>query len=64
METANLICFKCKHFFGNTDKLEIGCEAFEDGIPDEVLLTNEHSKPLPDQGNTIVFEQVEPKQKP
>lgn len=53
MTTAiDLICFNCKHFnpFGS------GCEAFPDGIPDQILITNKHSKPIPNQGNDIVFE--------
>jgi hypothetical protein len=49
--TKDLICFNCKHF----DIIEGGCSAFPDGIPDIILLTNKHSKPLPDQGNDIVF---------
>jgi hypothetical protein len=32
-----------------------GCHAFPDGIPDEILLTNEHSKPLSGQSNDLVF---------
>ena len=35
------------------------CLAF-DVIPDEILHgTNQHDKPLPDQKNTIVFEDIE-----
>jgi hypothetical protein len=58
MTTAiDLICFNCKHKF----EFGMGCEAFNDGfgIPDEILMTNQHSKPLPDQGNDIVFEPKE-----
>jgi hypothetical protein len=51
-DTIDLICYKCKHF----TPLEGGCEAFPEGIPDEILRTNEHSKPLADQKNSIVFE--------
>lgn len=46
------ICFKCKHFnvFG-------GCKAFQD-IPEEILSgENDHSKPLKNQKNDIVFEE-------
>jgi hypothetical protein len=56
MEYQNVICFKCKHF----DDLLGGCEAFRDDIPDEILSgENDHSKPLPDQGNDIVFEPID-----
>lgn len=54
MEAVNLICFKCKHFdkFG----LNEGCDAFPLGIPDEITSgNNDHSKPLKEQDNDIVF---------
>jgi hypothetical protein len=51
--TDNFICFKCIHKF----KWEIGCEAFPDGIVNQVLLSNQHDKPLPEQDNEIVFEE-------
>jgi len=49
--TIDLICFNCRHFW----KTPQGCYAFPDGIPDEILLTNEHSKPMSGQGNDLVF---------
>jgi hypothetical protein len=53
MEAVNLICFKCKHF----RRFEGGCDAFPDGIPDEIVTDpNNHSKPLSFQTNNIVFE--------
>jgi hypothetical protein len=54
MDAVNLICFRCKHF----DRFEHGgCTAFPDGIPDVITSgENDHSKPLPGQGNDIVFE--------
>ncbi|MDZ4709352.1 MAG: hypothetical protein SH818_13220 [Saprospiraceae bacterium] len=52
-DTINLICWTCKHL----DDINGGCKAFPDGIPDEVLVSNEHSKRLPDQLNDIVFEE-------
>jgi len=51
-ETIDLICFNCKH----QNILDVGCRAFPDGIPDEILQSNEHSKPLPGKGNDLVFE--------
>ncbi len=47
------ICFKCKHFSIATST----CTAFPKEIPDEILNgNNDHTEPLPDQGNDIVFE--------
>ena len=54
MEAVNLICFKCKNF----RRLEGGCDAFPDGIPEEITKgVNNHSKPLKGQDNDIVFEE-------
>lgn len=50
------LCLMCKHHvLGNE------CEAFTKGIPDEIFLfgTNDHSKPLPEQKNDIIFEPFE-----
>lgn len=49
----NLICLKCKHFnyFGT------GCKAFPEGIPDEIIIKNKHSIPLPIQTNNVIFEE-------
>lgn len=48
------ICFDCKHYIENGR-----CKAFKDGIPEAILSNeNDHSKPLPDQGNEIVFEKL------
>jgi len=56
-DTIDLICFKCKHF----RRFEGGCEAFPEGIPDEVLIPNRHDEPLRElQDNDIVFEAGEP----
>lgn len=55
-ETIDLICRNCKHF----RPLAGGCDAFPEDIPDEILLTNEHSKPLKGQKNKIVFEHGAP----
>jgi hypothetical protein len=52
------ICFKCKHFDIETSK----CPAFKGDIPDEILSgENDHSIPLFEQKNKIVFEPKEAK---
>jgi hypothetical protein len=46
------ICISCKHYGAG-----LRCAAFPDGIPQEIWNTeNNHSVPLPGQGNAIVFE--------
>lgn len=46
------VCFDCKHF--NPDGWV--CPAFPDGIPEEITVDgNKHKKPLPGQGNDVVF---------
>jgi hypothetical protein len=53
MEAFDLVCLKCKHF----KRFDGGCFAFPNGIPDDILSGfNNHSNPLPNQGNKIVFE--------
>ena len=51
MKTIVSICARCKH------RKIYGCKAFPEGIPADILRTNEHSKPLPDQDNDLVFEE-------
>jgi len=53
MQTPIPICINCKNF--NAKKFT--CLAFPDGIP-EAILTGEsdHTEPLPEQDNDIVFE--------
>ncbi|CAB4218855.1 hypothetical protein UFOVP1596_47 [uncultured Caudovirales phage] len=47
------VCNKCKN---HIDGLK--CKAF-DVIPDAIIFgDNDHSKPLPGQGNNIIFESV------
>tara|TARA_R110000787_G_scaffold149285_1_gene263205 strand:- start:86 stop:274 length:189 start_codon:yes stop_codon:yes gene_type:complete len=47
------ICNKCIH-----QLKDLSCMAF-DKIPNEILLgENDHSKPLPEQDNNIVFEEI------
>ena len=61
-------CYKrhCKHFIGvlqpdGTEATEINtCEAFPEGIPNVIAYgENDHTKPLPDQENDIVYEPIE-----
>jgi len=48
-------CLMCKNYTDNGE-----CLAFPDGIPDEILRgEQEHTKPLPDQNNDIVYEPIE-----
>lgn len=55
----NPVCLKCKHYHvSNFDGFT--CDAFPEGIPDELFFKGEkHLKPLPEQGNNIVFEPIE-----
>jgi len=51
---ADLICIDCKNFNGK----EFNCKAFPEGIPIEIIDGfNDHSKPLSNQDNDIVFEE-------
>jgi len=50
-----IACNHCKNFFKN-DKPIASCTAF-DNIPKEIISgNNQHTKPLSDQKNNIVFE--------
>lgn len=48
-------CMECKNY------LSVGkCRAFPEKIPEEIFYGEiEHEKPLPKQGNNIVFEPIE-----
>jgi len=49
-------CFYCIHL----DEKEWVCSAFPNGIPEEILTgENDHTKPLPDQENDIVYAPIE-----
>jgi hypothetical protein len=51
----DLICLNCIHY----NVKEKNCKAFDE-IPYEIYVgLNEHSEPLPDQDNKIVFEPIE-----
>lgn len=55
----NPVCLKCKHYH-STNFEGFTCDAFPDGIPDELFFEGEkHIKPLPEQDNGIVFEPIE-----
>lgn len=46
------LCNICKNYFG-----DLTCQAFPSGIPKEILSgENNHSEPLENQSNDIVFE--------
>jgi len=48
----SIICDSCSHILIRRHT----CEAFPEGIPEEILNRKIiHSKPLPEQGNDIVF---------
>ena len=49
----NHICMRCAH----NDPIEFGCNAFPDGIPDEILISGKHFKPVPGQINNLVFQE-------
>ena len=57
MEPINFICDRCKHRQG----VYGGCKAFPfpKGIPDEILQTNKHDKPLKYQNNDLVFTPID-----
>lgn len=52
-QTINLICFNCKNY-----EIFVGCPAFPEGIPDEILLTNEHDKIIEGQIGKFIFEPI------
>ena len=50
-------CLNCS--FCKSNGFDLFCIAFPDGVPDEIIEgENDHSTPLPDQENDIVFEPV------
>lgn len=52
----DLICINCKNYNIENNN----CKAFSIEIPYEIYVgLNDHSKPLPNQGNDITFEQIE-----
>jgi len=58
MMTEQAICFNCKNKIHLYD-IPPTCKAFPNGIPESIYYDGEdHSKPLPDQNNDIVFEPI------
>jgi len=52
------ICMNCNNY-NFIDKSKMSCKAFNDEIPDIIITgENDHSKPLPDQKNDIIFEPI------
>jgi len=52
---VKIACNYCKH--KKFSMKNIICKAFPNGIPKEIYSgSNQHQKPLPNQGNNIVFE--------
>ncbi len=54
------VCMFCKNLI--EDGIDRGCQAFpkKEGIPMEIWMgKNKHTEPLPNQGNTVVFERIE-----
>ena len=50
-----IVCFNCKNYINN-----LTCAAFPIEIPEEILKgDNDHSKPLPEQENNIIFEPID-----
>lgn len=57
------ICLECKHFDFDNDEANV-CEAFPDGIPDEIIMGDfDHTQPYPNadepEDNGIRFEPIE-----
>ena len=53
---VKIACNNCKHYHRKKNMKKFSCDAFAN-IPDSILSgVNQHSKPLPNQGNDIVFE--------
>jgi len=59
--TDSLICLSCKYYLEVDEKTRKPiCVAFLDGIPDEIINgENEHSKPLKDQDNDLVYTEID-----
>lgn len=58
MTFTSPICLECKHF--DRESFDgMFCTAFPEGIPEQIIAgLNDHSKPLPEQDNNIVFETI------
>lgn len=52
---TSIQCFSCIHYIGGNENV---CEAFRDGIPDDIFTGNiSHDYPIPNQGNRVVFQE-------
>ncbi|WP_339374355.1 cytoplasmic protein [Oscillatoria nigro-viridis] len=52
-------CRGCRHYLRVYINGIPTCRAFPEGIPPIIIVGKEHTKPLPDQDNTIVYEPAE-----
>ena len=54
------ICLECKHFHRDSKREGFTCDAFPDGVPEEIIMGEfDHRKPHPDDRG-IQFESVSP----
>ena len=54
MEPLDFICSSCKHF----DRINGGCKAFPDGIPDSINGGNDHKAKIKGQRGDYVFTRI------
>jgi len=58
---AILICIDCKYF----ESKDLKCLAFKNGIPNIIMSgESDHSNPLPEQENDIVYTKIKPITRP
>lgn len=58
---ANIICVDCKYF----EPKDLKCLAFKGGIPNIIISgEDDHSNPLPEQDNEIVYTKIKPTSRP
>ena len=54
-------CLDCKHYDWLTTTFT--CDAFPQGIPDDIIMGRPHLAPIKGQGNGIVYEKLEKRNK-